>query len=342
MVQAAAAFCAPLPARGTQRRPATCRRVARACAPPPAGNDDDDVETDTVLSRRVFTAGVGATGLLTLINAVNLFGGDEFKDEVLRVTAAKRRFPSLFPNEQEPAAAARAPVDTAFAAFYFEQHAKVAVDLGLLTRAELEREEAALLDRSRRLFFRAGDGGAPGEREVFNYELYARVHSIATHSSPASRLAFSRALGAAVFQRLATVCSLPDPGPARRGRRGAHAADMVTALRTVLSTMTTGLGWMTGWRVDDFDPAMLSDEGRGELTVTCDDVFTLPVAMLIGEEQYESISPKVSNILLAAMQHYGCSTVTSEDYYLDKVYRPDASQFSPSQLVTQINFSVPV
>lgn len=89
----------------------------------------------------------------------------------------------------------------------------------------------------------------------------------------------------------------------------------------------------------EFDSGMLAEEGRGELTITCDDVYTISCAQLIGEEQFEEISPKVSGIILALLGSYGLSC-SSEDYYLDRVYRPDAHDYMPSQLVTQINFTV--
>lgn len=326
------------------------RRQYRSCCPrhPPVvasaqqsdkngGEDLDEVETDTVLSRRVFSAGIFATGLFTAIEGAQLFYGDEYKDKLL--APVKRAVPSWFPNEQELKPAPRAPLDKEFASLYYSEHARVAVALGLLTAEVLKREEEELLTRSRALFFTSKE--AATEREEFNYRLYARVHTIATHTSPKQRLTFARTLGEAMYKRLAATCDLPNPRAARRNLRGTLAVDdLLAALQVVLAKLQA-IGWITGSTVGELDTLMLAEEGRGELTVTCDGVLTLPTAMLLGEERYEEASPKVSGMLVALLASYGCSSISSEDYYLDSVYRPDASLYSPTLLVTQFDFTVP-
>lgn len=338
---AVAAFCSP-----PIQRAFTSRRARRACCRHPGvlackssgdkeDDDIDDVETDTVLSRRVFVAGITATGIFTAAEGAQLFFGDRYKDKLL--APVKRAVPSLFPNEQELEPAARAPLDAQFASFYYDEHARIAANMRLVSAAELAKQEDDILTRSRSLFFTADK--SLSDRDEFNYRLYARVHAIAVHTSPQQRVKFSRALGESMFKRLAATCPLPDPKPARRDLSGLQATDdLLAALRIVLAQLQAN-GWVTGSRIDELDSLMLADERRGELSVTCDDVFTLPTAMLIGEEEYEEASPKVSGMLIAVLAHYGCRDISSEDYYLDTVYRPDASKFKPTQLVTQINFT---
>jgi hypothetical protein len=340
-----ASFHAPHTLPNPQRRTrTTCSHHPPVTARAPnynnknnSADDDDDVPTDTVLSRRVFVLGVGAIGLFAATEGAQLFFGDEYKDVLL--APLKRAAPVIFPKEQERAPAPRAPLDTAFASFYFDQHREVAVRMGLLSAEQLALEEGELLSRSLPLFFAAGEQAANAIEE-YNYRLYSRVHSISKHTSPAQRVAFSRALGEAAFKRIAAASALPDPRPARRDLRGALATeDLLSGLRAVLAQLQA-IGWVTGSRIDELDPLMLADEGRGELSITCDDVFTLPTAMLIGEEEFEEMSPKVSGILLACMAYYGCRDISSEDYYLDTVYRSNAKNFAPTQLLTQINFIV--
>lgn len=338
-----AGFCHPSVHPVLTRRPrrSCCHlhpaTVASARQSDNGGDDLEDVETDTVLSRRVFSAGIFATGLFTAIEGAQLFYGDEYKDKLL--APVKRAIPSWFPNEQELKPAPRAPMDMEFASLYYNEHARVAVAMELLSAAELKQEEDELLTRSRALFFTSTE--AATRREEFNYRLYARVHTIATHTSPRQRLAFARTLGEAMYKRLAAMCELPDPKAARRDLRGTPAVDdLLAALQIVLAKLQA-IGWITGSTIGELDSLMLAEEGRGELTVTCNDVLTLPTAMLLGEERFEEASPKVSGMLAALLASYGCSSISSEDYYLDSVYRPDASLYSPTLLVTQFDFTVP-
>lgn len=294
------------------------------------GGDDDDVETDAVISRRVFTAVIAIPGILTVVNGVNLFGGDELKDDL------KRRLPLFFP-EKEPVLVERASLDSRFASLFFDAYADVAVKMGILSMSELRKEETDLLNRSRSLFFQGDDERRGTEQQKYNYRLYARVHTIALRTSPQSRLEFSRRHGAVLYNRLKALCSFPDPRAARKGT--ADTADLLGAVDIALGKLKE-LGWITGSLVDNFDDGMLSEERRGELSVAGDNVFSLPCAMLIGEEEFEEISPKLTGILRVLLEDYGCRNVTTEDYYLDTVYRPDPAKFRPTQLVTQINFTV--
>jgi hypothetical protein len=328
-------------------------RAFRPCAqfpgPPSSEDEDDNDGQPTELSRRVFSLTVVATGLLSFVQGFRLFADDDTK----RITAAQahRFFPFLFPREEEPSglpSTRRAPLDTSFANYFFDMHAVVASELGIINRAQLADAEAKLLARSESLFFPkyAGkhDRNLIADPAVLNYKLYARIHAIAEKSSPLSRVDFSRELGRRCYNYIKKICkdngnALPQPDTSRNNPR-MHAADWLDAMRKILSTLIQ-IGWVSAYRISDFDAtpgSLWQDEGRGELTVYCDDPVTLDTAMLIGEEHFEEISPKISSIIWSLLTEYGLAGVTFEDYYLDLMYRADPAAYQPRQIVTQFNF----
>lgn len=203
-----------------------CRRSVPVMSLEDPNTDDfeDDVDTDDVISRRVFNAGITVSGLLALINGINLFGGDEFKEDL--AAPFRQALPFLFSKSGDEGAE-RSKLNREFATYFFEQHAVVADRIGIISREALEEEEAALLERSKHLFF--PDTG-PGDNlslydnlKMYNYKLYARVHSIAVRTSPASRLQFSRVLGKDLLTKVLAGRTLPQPVEVRRDPRNEGA-----------------------------------------------------------------------------------------------------------------------
>jgi hypothetical protein len=343
-----------LRSRRVPRRPMTnTKYVLRAQLrgqQPPSQDDEDDVDQQpTVLSRRIFSLTVGATGLFSFVQGFRLFADDDTK----RVVSAQARqfLPFLRPHAEQvvgPPSSRRAPLNREFATFFFDAHADVASELGMISRSKLDEQETDLLARSEPLFFPKAKGEHSSrsitDPAVLNYMLYARLRAITGDSSPAQRVDFSRKLGLRCYAYLKQQCvsngnALPPPIRSRERPRE-FASDWMEAMAKLLTTLAE-LGWISSYRFSDFDlsPGSLwIDEGRGALTVYCDDPVTLNTAMLIGEEHYEEISPKLSSVLWSLLLDYGLTTVTFEDYYLDLLFRPDPAEYQPRQIVTQFNF----
>lgn len=307
----------------------------------------DSMEND--VSRRVFLLGVSATSLFTLTASINFFGDDAFKRRLS--IPFRTAFPFFFAKETILPTSQRLPLDEDFSTFYFKQHANIAVeDLNILTREQLGTEESQILSISRFLFFPKYETGQHitdmTDPLVYSYFLYARVHTIALHTSPASRRKFTELLGQRTYHYIRTKCQqlgtpLPDSQRARQDPRQ-YAGDWLLALRLALATLVR-LGWISSFTVNDFDSAsgsMWDEEGRGELTVACNDPVTLGTAMLLGEESYEEISPKPSALVSALLADFGVANLTAEDYYMDLMYRPDPAMYKPRQIVTQYNFNI--
>lgn len=208
--------------RQKRRRPVP---VVRMSSENPEPDIDEDGDADDVVSRRVFSAGILATGTFALVNAVNLFGGDEFKREF--AAPFRKLLPALFPASGE-LGAERSKLDREFAAYYYGQHAIVADQMHIISRADLEEGERELLAKSRPLFFPADGPGDSldmyDQMKMYNYKLYARVHTIATRTSPAGRLDFSRALGKVLLAKILSAKSVPYPVAMRRDPRSPVAA----------------------------------------------------------------------------------------------------------------------
>lgn len=313
-------------------------------------NDDDGVDdsVENEVSRRVFLAGVTVTGLFTLTEAVNLFGGDEFKRDVVR--PFRNVLPFLFPKERVQPTSQRLPLHRDFVEFYFDSIRDISVnELHAVSSKQLDDEESYILNTSRSLFFSKPymqrDLTDMTDPVVFDYCMYARLRAIATHTSPASRVKFSELLGWRSYRYIKTKCEqlgtpLPDPKRARREPKR-YAEDWLLAIRLALATLVR-LGWLSSYSVTDFDSSngsMWDEEGRGELTVACNDPVTLGTAMLLGEEKYEEISPKSSALVTQLMIDYGVVNLTKEDYYMDLMFRPDPAMYKPRQIVTQFNFN---
>jgi hypothetical protein len=330
---------------------------ARARESTRSSNDDEDFRKspksgiETPVSRRLFLLGVSVTGGVVLNQGVQLWDdyyGDSLRDRLSQ--PFRRAFPSLFEpsSSLQIPSTRRASLNPAFASFFFDAHAAVACDqLRLLSHSDLARDEADVRDRSRALFFPKGQAEPDaGSDLMYNYNLYCRVHSIGAYTSPQTRIEFSRALGGRCLAYIERNVLAPNgtklPTPSRyRGESGKdHAEDWLIAIRVVLQALVD-LGWISEFKVSDFDYMQGStwrEEGRGELTVDSTAPVTLQSAMLIGEEEMEEISPKISGILYNVLVKYGLSSISLEDYYMDIVYRKD---YSPQQLVTQFNFSLP-
>ncbi len=114
------------------------------------------------------------------------------------------------------------------------------------------------------------------------------------------------------------------------------------SVRALLDALVK-VGWISGYRVSEFDGGPGSawqEEGRASLTIYSFDPLPIQAAQLIGEEEYEEISPKVSPWIKAFLVDAGISNTSMEDYYLDDQYRPDPADFKPSQLATEFDLSL--
>lgn len=112
---------------------------------------------------------------------------------------------------------------------------------------------------------------------------------------------------------------------------------------TVLLKRLEEVGWISGFRVEEFDGvpgSAWAEEGRGSLTVYAFDPVTMQAAQLLGEDQFETIGPKVSGWLQVVLKMCGVAKVSFEDYYLDDAYRPDPEQFRPTQFATQFDLAL--
>lgn len=310
------------------------------------GTSDEDIDDGepTELSRRVFSAGVSVVGISTAIQGFRLFADDDDKRRLAQ--PFRRAFPFLFSNETELPSpeSLRAPLNVPFAQYFFNTHAEVAKELGLISTADLHANEVDIRTRARNLFFPRGVSMNVDvintDVRVFNYLLYSRIHAIAIRTSPRDRVEFAATLGQRCYSYLrqklvAENVQLPPTT--------SSATNFLQALRLILSELVV-LGWISRFEVgafDDEDDGTWRTEGRGDLTIYCNDPVTIDTAMLIGEEQFEEISPKISGILQALLIDHGLASVSLEDYYMDLMYRPDPAAYQPRQLVTQLNFTAP-
>lgn len=298
-------------------------------------NNDEEGDEDPELSRRVFLAGVAATTTVTALAGYRFVIGEDIESRVrLRLS---HRFPSLFPRESTPEER-RGPLDAKFAQRYFDAVRVVSSEMRLLPDRDLLAEEAAVRGRALPLFF----DDEPERRTVadpawLNFLLYARLHVIATRTSPRQRLDFADRLARRTMRELRAR-----PVPLAVDEARLRAETWLGGVRGLLQELV-GLGWISGFRVEEFDGepgSAWQDERRASLTVFALDPVTMQAAQLIGEEQYEEISPKVSGWISAYLKDSGISKVSFEDYYLDDAYRPDPEQFKPSQLATQFDLAL--
>lgn len=298
-------------------------------------NHDNEEDEDPELSRRVFLAGIAATTTATTLAGYRFIVGEDVESRIrLRLS---QRFPSLFPHETTPEQR-RGSLNTSFAGKYFNAIRTVSSDMHILPDKELLAEEEVMRQRAFPLFF----DGEPKNRSVgdpawLNFLLYARLHVIATRTSPLQRVEFSTRLAQSTIPNFRSR-------PLRLAEEDVRlqSGKWLGTVRSLLQELV-GLGWISGFRVEEFDgePGSLwQDERRSTLTVYSFDPVTMQAAQLIGEEQFEEISPKVSGWITAFLKGSGISKVTYEDYYLDDAYRPDPEQFKPTQLATQFDLAL--
>eukprot|EP00177_Eucheuma_denticulatum_P006279 GFKZ01011454.1.p1 GENE.GFKZ01011454.1~~GFKZ01011454.1.p1 ORF type:complete len:347 (+),score=36.68 GFKZ01011454.1:315-1355(+) len=316
--------------RVTRRRP----RVICATNDMNQTPESDDGDEDPEFSRRVFLAGMSISSLITAGLGYRFFIGEDVESRIKsRITS---RFPELFPREPLPDER-RLPINLAFAEKYFQALESVAVQMQILSAVVLHREEELVRERAFNLFFE----GRTANRTLadpywLNFVLYSRLHVISQRTSPQSRLDFVDRLSMQTLKLLEIALIPLDKEDARL-----HSGRWLAGLQDLLDEFVK-LGWISGFRIEDFDSGTGSawqDEGRASLTVYVFDPVTIQAAQLIGEEQYEEISPKLSGWMKAYLTALGIS-VSYEDYYLDDTYRPDPEQFKPSQLATQFDLSL--
>lgn len=328
-VNASPAFCRRRVSHETKRRPRPT-----ACAPNSPNKNNNEEDEDPEFSRRVFLAGVTVTSLVTAAAGYRFVIGEDIESRIYsRIT---KRFPRFFPRETTPEER-RKPLNAAFANAYFEAVEDVALQMKLVTKFELRQEEEKIMERAYDLFFDDGPvTKSLSDPSWLNFVLYSRLHVISQRTSPQSRLEFVDRLAKKTMKDLRTRPIQQTKDEARE-----HSERWLDGIRDLLDEFV-GLGWISGFRVEDFDGAAGSswqDESRGSLTVYSFDPVTMQAAQLIGEEQCEEISPKLSGWIKAYLTDLGIKA-NFEDYYLDDAYRPDPEQFKPSQLATQFDLSL--
>lgn len=298
----------------------------------PDGNHEEDSDPKT--SRRVFLAGISATTLVTAVAAYRFVIGEDVESRVK--SRFVKTFPNLFPREPTPEER-RNPLDATFARKYFDTLEAVAVQMGLMSSAELHREEDDVKKRAYNLFFKGESVTRTFANPAWlNFLLYSRLHVISRETSPQSRLRYVDLVSERTLKQLETK-----PVQLTREQALRDAGSWLAGLRRLLDEFVS-LGWISGYKVDEFDGGLGSswqDESRSSLTVYAFDPVTIQAAQLIGEEQYEEISPKLSGCMKAFLNASGIKT-SLEDYYLDDTYRPDPDQYRPSQLATQFDLSL--
>lgn len=328
--QGAAALPTPASSRAVctcgSRRPAS--RRLRACAEP------DEAADNGRLSRRVFNAGVLASGIGTAWVGSRIVIGDDLKSKFAK--RLRQRFPSLFPPVSSPEDR-RLPADADFCERYFETAASLAAAQGLVSKRELAEREVAVRATAFPLFF---DDDALPVKELsnagwLNFVLYARLRAAGEGTSPLARKQLTQAMA----ER--TRSQVPVPRRAQQNAEWAqsHAELWLADIQTLLQALKS-IGWISGFRVEEFDETAWREEGRASLTVYAFDPLPLQAAQLLGEEEMDEIGPKVSPWIEMALRDAGVKGVSREDYYLDDAYRPDPADFRPSQLATEFDLSV--
>lgn len=278
--------------------------------------------------------GVSVTSLLTAAAGYRFVIGEDIESRVYSRVAM--RFPKFFPKETTPEER-RKPLNGAFASAYFNAVEDVAVRMKFITADGLRREEEKVKEKAYHLFFDDGPvTQSLANASWLNFVLYSRLHVISQKTSPQSRLDFVDQLARKTMKTLRTRPVQQTKEEAREDSEG-----WLGGIRELLDEFV-GLGWISGFRIEDFDGTPGSswqDESRASLTIYSFDPVTIQAAQLIGEEQYEEMSPKLSGWIKAYLMDLGIKAST-EDYYLDDAYRPDPEQFKPSQLVTQFDLSM--
>ncbi len=299
----------------SRRRPRT-----QACL-----NDEPDKPTE--LSRRVFNSGILLSGIGTAWVGYRIVVGDDLKSQAYK--AIRRRVPGLFPRESTPDERRGEP-NAAFVSAYFDAVASIAIEQSLIDKKSLEKEESAVRELARPLFF---DESANVSKRLtnsrwLNFVLYARLHAIAERTSPLQRHRFTNKLAERTLPLLQV----------QRFGVGKDVPAVEQSVKAVLNALID-MHWISGYNITEMDSGSWEDEGFSRLTVFANDPLPLQAAQLIGEEQYAEISPLVSPWITHVLEKQGIN-VSAEDYYLDNVYRPDPVDFMPTQLATELDLSV--
>lgn len=198
-----------------------------------------------------------------------------------------------------------------------------------------------------------------GDERWFNFVLYARLRVLSRQTSPLERTRFSSAVATATLPCLlvqqqqasppgttstTTTCTSSSSTNATSTWYYATARDADTwlhGLDTVLQSLVCK-GWVSSFRVNgdgEFDTTTWALEHRGVLSVYAYDVVTMQSCQLIAEEMYEEMAPKISGWVTAFLAGRCGLSVSKEDYYLDEVYRADASLYRPTVLATEMDLS---
>lgn len=304
-------------------------------------NDGGKDETDTELSRRVFLAGTLASTLITAATSYRFIIGEDIEARIANDLSL--RFPRLFASKRRKQPSRR-PLDAQFAMSYFTALEATALEMGLINDVnELRDEEAEIKRRAEPLFFFKGDENmstSSEENEVaftdpdrFNFLLYARLHTIAGKTSPRSRLTFSNGVARRTIPLLRREISDED----ERAKISCDGASWLSGVTKLLQALMSK-GWISSFRIEPFDGVAWAEDKHATLTLYASDIVTMQAAQLIGEEAFEEISPKVSPWIKLALNDCGIG-VSSEDYYLDDIYRPDPAFYKPTVIATQFDLT---
>mmetsp|Transcript_13196 Transcript_13196/g.32599 ORF Transcript_13196/g.32599 Transcript_13196/m.32599 type:complete len:370 (-) Transcript_13196:41-1150(-) len=301
--------------------------------------DEGDPTATEGFSRRDFGIGVTLGG----IGAIAAWYGprDDIRSRLYQELV--ERAPWLATDEAKLSSltARRRPLDLEFTQWYMDTVAELADGLGIIQRQDLERAEKSVRERAHDLFF-PNDALKRTAEDIsdpawFNFVLYGRLHSIAVLTSPLMRTQFVDKLGKRIVDKLQPHSPYgPVPDPQK------EAESWLASVESLLAKFRD-LGWLSDFRLEEFDGApgsLWQDEGRGRLAVFVSNPLTMQAAQLLGEEEYEELSPKLSSALKWILTNSGIHSVSFEDYYLDDRYRPDPLQYRPSEFATEFDLSM--
>lgn len=313
----------------------------------------DEAVPDPKLSRRVFLTGTVAISAIVTLATYRELNGEELP------TAIGRKLSEIAPNffGRSSKMDSKPLLNSTFSKAYFEAIADSAISLGVVPSQEtLLDEEAAIRKRALSVFFSkerlANDDIQQiadnldeidletcfGNEDLFNFILYARLHSIAERTSPQSRLQIATLTAE---KTLPLIWQVNGRTLSNRSQQTAKDPDSwLQAINTILGALQSR-GWLSSYRVEfsDLDKTAWLTDGKTMLTVWVSHPVTMTAAQVIAGESFEELSPKVSPWLSVLLKRFGVNA-SAEDYYVDDTYRPNVADYRPSSIATQLNLSV--
>jgi len=240
--------------------------------------------------------------------------GDDLKARIKKAVSLK--FPNIFPRESTPDERRSFP-DRTFVTDYYRLAGEISKSSSIpgLNLAKSENEIRLIAQP----LFDIYEDKVPEDltnSRWFNFVLYARLHVLAEAlKTPSARGIYAGKLAAQTFPLTE-----------------ANSAFFLDDIDNLMKRLQT-LGWISGYKMTDFDALDWDEIGTSKLSVYANDPYPLQTAQLLGEEDTPEVSPVISAWISIILENHGI-VATYEDYYLDDQYRPDPVDFMPSQIVT--------